>query len=371
MKENRLSISFNMALGSIPLVIAIILYLFIPQEQALYIATAAGVLFCLLQIKGKKKGLSRFILYGSTAVLLLFSGMSMLGINYCPRSLFPILLEVSGVIPSIFYLLNRKRLLAKELGQATDSLKSVALKRYYSSTISSLAIVVVAMVHFIFIALLRLIFGPLSPTMNLLFLQIAPPLVFVCSMVINQMVIKCYNDLAKDFIFVPIMNRAGDVLGRAELTNAIMHPESVIIPVVRIAIAWKGMIYLVPSREMATLRNRCIDLPMETFLRYGEGLEDGARRVMKRQFPHCSVKNLNFHFMYHYHNKYVNRLVYVFLNDLDDESELAAECVDGGKLWTMSQVDHNLEKGVFSSLFEMEYDYLKAIICTREKYKES
>ena len=79
-------------------------------------------------------------------------------------------------------------------------------------------------------------------------------------------------------------------------------------------------------------------------------------------------------------NEYINPVIritvaahgiYLFTLDLDDDSILCNKKFKGGKLWTFQQIEHNLHRNFFSSCFEHEYEQIKEIIYTREKYKES
>lgn len=74
--------------------------------------------------------------------------------------------------------------------------------------------------------------------------------------------------------------------------------------------------------------------------------------------------------MYHFENKVTNRLIYLFILDVEDDNLLRGKQVKDGKLWTFQQIEHNLGKNFFSCCFENEYEHLKDVICTREKYKE-
>ena len=69
-------------------------------------------------------------------------------------------------------------------------------------------------------------------------------------------------------------------------------------------------------------------------------------------------------------NKVTNRLIYLFLIEIEDENLLRDKQTRDGKLWTFQQIEHNLDKNFFSCCFENEYEHLKDVIYTREKYKE-
>ena len=73
----------------------------------------------------------------------------------------------------------------------------------------------------------------------------------------------------------------------------------------------------------------------------------------------------------HFENEVTNRLIYLFIIDLEDDSVLCTPRFKNSKLWNFKQIEENLGKGFFSCCFEDEYEHLKNVIYIREKYKES
>lgn len=54
---------------------------------------------------------------------------------------------------------------------------------------------------------------------------------------------------------------------------------------------------------------------MESYLLYGETLEQGIKRVLLNTLPTASLQDLHFNFMYHFENEATNRLIYLFTLD--------------------------------------------------------
>ena len=76
-------------------------------------------------------------------------------------------------------------------------------------------------------------------------------------------------------------------------------------------------------------------------------------------------------FKNHFENKITNRLIYLFVVNMDNESVLCNPRFKNGKLWTLQQMEQNLKENLFCECLEVEYEYLKDIIYTTEKYKGS
>ena len=65
-----------------------------------------------------------------------------------------------------------------------------------------------------------------------------------------------------------------------------------------------------------------VDIPMECYLRYGESLEAGATRLINNAFPHEKDIKPEFNIVYHFENEVTNRLIYLFIVDIKDDSIL-------------------------------------------------
>lgn len=61
---------------------------------------------------------------------------------------------------------------------------------------------------------------------------------------------------------------------------------------------------------------------MECYLRYGESLEAGATRLINNAFPHEKGIKPEFNIVYHFENEVTNRLIYLFIVDIKDDSIL-------------------------------------------------
>ena len=142
-------------------------------------------------------------------------------------------------------------------------------------------------------------------------------------------------------------------------------------PVIRIAITTHGMLFLCNRPSTASFEKSKMDIPMETYLKYGETLHTGATRLINATFPHSSHMKPEFNIVYHFQNEMTNRLIYLFIIDMKDDSALTSCRFKNSKLWNFKQIEENLGKDFFSSCFEEEYEHLKDVICIREKYKES
>ncbi len=369
--QRILSSRFNMSLGFIPVIISIILCEFITQDTAIYISAGVGLLSSIYSIRHKGTHVPQIILYCTTGMLLLLSVTTLFFANYCPRFMFPLTLEVSAIIPPFIIYLNRKSFLDYHIALTQKYGKQLFAQGAEATIVSARVILIISLLHFLIITFAVLVSYPLGNTTCYILFYIAPPLVFISGILLNQFGIFYFNTVMNRTVFIPIVNTKGDVTGKAIASEAINRKNDYINPVIRIAVASHSMLFLLPRSKYCFFEKGKIDLLMEGYLIYGETLEQGAHRILRQTLPTAPPERLYFNLMYHFENEATNRLVYLFTLDLDDDSILCNKHFKGGKLWTFQQIKHNLGRNFFSSCLEYESEHLEAIIYTREKYKES
>lgn len=360
-----------MSLGYIPVIISIILCEFIIQDIAIYIGAGVGVLSSIYMWQRKGPHIPQFILYSTTGMLLLLTITSFFSADYCPEAMFPFTLEISAIIPPLIIFLNRRRFLSYHTAQTHKCCKQFFAQGAEAAIVSARVLLLIGFLHFLIISLAILFGHPLNDTLRYILFRIMPPCVFILGILFNQFGIYYFNKIMSHTVFVPIVTKKGDVIGKAMPSEAINRKNEYINPVIRITVTSHGMLFLLPRPQCSILEKGKTDILMENYLLYGETLEQGAERILQEILPSAPPQNLHFCFMYHFENEITNRLVYNFILDLNNDFILCNKKFKGGKLWTFQQIEHNLHRNFFSSCFEREYEHTKEIIYTREKYKES
>lgn len=370
-KERILSSKFNMSSGYIPVIISIILCNFIGQDIAIYIGTGIGLLFSMYVLLRKGVHIPHIILYCTTGMLLLLTVTTFFYTNYRPNGMCAFTLEISAIIPPLIIFLSRKRFLDYHASQTHKCCRQLFTQGAEAAIVSARVLLIIGFLHLFAIFCAILISHPLNNTARLILFHIMPPSVFIFSILFNQFGIYYFNKVMSHTVFFPIVDKKGNVIGKAMASEAANRKNDFINPVIRIAVASHGMLFLLPRPQCAVLESGKMDLPMEGYLIYGETLEQGAERLLQQTLPAAPRKDLHFNLMYHFENEVTNRMIYLFTLDLDDDSILCNPDLKGGKLWTFQQIEHNLQRNFFSTCFEDEYDSIKAIIHTREEYRDA
>lgn len=371
LKKGVLSSEFNMSLGFLPVIVSILLCEFINQDISIYIGAGAGILYSIYTLWGKGAKIPNFLLYCSTGMLLLLAITTLLFGDCTTREMFPLTLEISTLIPVMVIFLNRGRFLAHQIIQSKKCCKQLFAQGAESAIVSTRVIIIVAFLHFLAIFIVILTPGTLSETTRNILFRFCPPAVFIVTILFNQFGILYFNQMMEHTAFLPIVNMKGDVIGRSLAVDAINHKNEYINPVVRVAVVHNDMLYLRPRPQRCILDKGKTDIPMECYLLYGETLEQAIVRTVSQVFPQAPIQDLQFNIMYHFENEVTNRLIYLFLIEIEDENLLRGEKqTKDGKLWTFQQIEQNLGKNFFGCCFENEYEHLREVICTREKYRE-
>lgn len=366
-----LSSEFNMSLGFVPIIISIILSEFIKQDAAIYIGTGIGIGGVWYLHKRNGIRVPNFILYLSTSVLLFLSLVTIIPYDFIPPGKLAITLEVSIIAPLLFIYIHKRRFLRYFIKQKDACSKRLFAQGAESAIVSARISLILASLHFVAFNIALFFQRPLSPINNLILFNIFPISIFILSILLNQFVIRYFNNLMRHTEYVPIVNTRGDVIGKGVAINAMNMKNSYINPVIRIAISTHCMLFLCSRPTTAALDKGKIDIPMECYLRYGESLLEGVNRLISNCFPGVEGLEPRFNLMYHFENDITNRLIYLFTIDVEDECILCTPHFKDSKLWNFKQIEENLGKNYFSSCFEEEYEQLKELIYIREKYKES
>ncbi len=364
MVQNKiLSPKYNMAWGMTPGILSMLLCSFIPHQTAIYWGVSVGIISCLYFYGKRKKVLSPYLLYTTTGILTALAAIHLIQPCTSPSSLYILTIEIAILLPVVSILLLRNWL-RKNIIKKHSHIQKQSIE---ATLVSCRIILILGIAHLAITLLAWSIQHPMNHVMQFILLTIIPSLLFITAILINQQCIGYFNRLMKKVFFLPIITPQGDVIGKclpADSKKEYLHP------VIRIAVSVHGLLLLRPKGGEHQAEKGKNDILIEDFLHFGETLEEGAWRMIKKTLHKVPKKALRFHLVHPFSNEHGQRLVYLFSLCLADEKSIPGKQLIGGKLWTFKQIEHELGKHFFSECFEHEYDQLKSIISIREKYRE-
>lgn len=362
-----------MSLGFIPLVLTILLSEFTADDISIYIGLATGIICSIVYYYIRKIKAAHVILLSSTAVLAVFTiiAIAMGKEDEWPQHLLPLTIELTMIPPLLILFWNRKRYstISHEDKRPEDLKEHVRITTLTLSCIRFFFGLVT--VHFAFITIGLILTRSYENGLMWFMLHIGPIIVFILSIIIGQIEIGVLRGVELPE-FVPVVNPKGEVIGKVDKHLAEEYKNTHTNPIIRIAIISQGKLFLSMRGDDKVMDKGKVDTPLETYLLFQEDINNGVERLLKETFPEdWDHLHPEFSIKYRFKNEETNRLVYLFILDLDTEDEiLCGPQFTQGKLWTFQQIEQNLDQNYFSQMFENEYDHLQLIIETREIYKE-
>ena len=371
-RRGLLSWEFNMSLGFIPVLTSIVLCELVGRSIAIIVGIVMALLFSYYYLRHTKRSLPNILLYLSTAILVLVGLADLIFQEGIPDVAYPMTLEIALLISVLVLFLHKKRFINSYLNRSKGVDKTRLRQGIESSFVGVNILLLFGVLHFALIGFALLFFKPLGTGWCFVLYQLLPPVIFVLTIIANQFSLQFFNKIAKQTEFFPIVNPKGGVTGKV-LASEVLEGEhsDKLFPVVRIAVLHNGMLFLCERSQNFLLDKGKTDIPCESYLKFGETLDGGCTRLLEKYFPNVNGLNPTFSITYRFHNDITNRLVYLFLLDVEDETLLTNQRFVGGKLWQLQQIEQNIGQNFFSECFENEFDYLKDIIDIREIYKES
>jgi len=163
----------------------------------------------------------------------------------------------------------------------------------------------------------------------------------------------------KEF-WLPVVNEAGNVIGRVARSISFEKPHLYQHPLIRILVIKSGAIFLTPRTSAICPDFGKYDYPFERMMRYGESVEDTIKDLQKNHFP--KSQKPDFVLKYKHENNIGTWQVLLYLLNVADEKELINIDKNKSKFWPIQQIEDNKGKSCFSALLESELDFMKTLI---------
>jgi isopentenyldiphosphate isomerase len=156
----------------------------------------------------------------------------------------------------------------------------------------------------------------------------------------------------------PIVNDQGKIIGSIQRLTSLNDEKKYMHPIVRVLIIDKSMILLQKRSNGSLIFRGLWDAAVSNHLNMGETIEQCVERTAKEQY---SLSNFKYMYLANYTIEVEKEHHYAFLFVSCQENELKINTIftEQLKWWTQQQIDENLNTGIFSDNFKVEYDLLK------------
>lgn len=359
----------NGTIGILPIAVCMLLSEFLPDPTAIYISIITSICFSALLYFLIGFGGSPILSSASTLLLILLGISTFIPAISIPKGMLPFYAEI-GVIIFVSILLYERRKIKKLILRVNSSrYDENVMHSINSGAIYSRLIQLLCIPHFIITSLFIIFGSPLGPRTSLILLHILPPTILISAIIISQIGLSMLYSLARRVDNIPVLNEKGEVIDKKYSFEAYYYKNRYLNPVIRIAVISNGLMFLSRRPEKFNYNPGKIDLPMETYLQYEEKPEDGVKRILRKYFPENEELDPRFSIKYRFKNEETNRLIYLYILYVEDDSQLCNPRFQDGKLWTIQQIESNLNKGYFGDCFEDEYEQLKDAVMLSEEFK--
>lgn len=353
--DTILSLRFNLALGYLPGLIAMLLTFIIPHGQAIYIGTLIGIVASLFALNHHCKEPKQVLLFSTTGMLMLMSLTHFVSFCNCPDYCHSWVIEIAMLLPVIMMLLTQK-------GLRTSHPTEAEKKHRYRITLETLMAsakisCIVLSIQLLITAIGWLIMG--TSNISRWLFGIFPIVATLLMIVLNQLSLNYFNRMMRQVVTLPIVNTRGDVIGKCLSGDS---RKKYIHPLIRISVVYNGMEFLRERTQKQMSDNKKLDSLIEGLLFFKESLEQGAYRMLREGFPKLPNDNLKFVSRYYIELQGMKRLVYYFVLDLDADYKLMLPQLKQYKPWTLKQIEDNIGKNLFSHYFEYEFENRRKIL---------
>ena len=343
----------NPALGLLPLLVFSILI----TQLDIYYVYAIGIGLSVLPFVFRMMKELR-VLYDISALslLLTFSLVLFFPHHIQPIQLF-LLTEGILLLFLIILRLQRKNLLRKVLKRENEDNKLC----FYESLKVAHQLQYALAFHFVVLLLLRVFTVTIDVFLVLNIFQILA----VILIALEAIRLRLLNNRLKSEEWLPVITESGAVQGRIAKSVSMSMKNRFLHPIIRIALIYDRMLFLKERDSSRLLDPNKLDYPFETYVQYKHNVEEAIKNETKREIKTGSIP-VRFILKYVFENECTKRLVFLYVSMIKSEKEFNNLSLQGGKLWTTSQIEENIGSGIFSETFELEFDYLKNTVLMSE-----
>lgn len=359
----------NQAIGLLPL----LLFMFLDNYFSYLLSFMIGISFCfvclfLYQVLSKDK-IYQFLLLPAATTLILYSVFLCLRLEPVLFIYSPLITEILLVVVLAF-MGFAKRLILRRIRTSHHP----AYKRTLMRTTLNEFFFVAQLVQNLYTLHLFviLVYSILPETMQdvrvmrFLYRELGI-LIGIFLILYEQIRISMVQGSLRKEMWLPVLNDSGKVIGCIARSVSRSLPKKYYHPVVRVAVLYQGMLYLVKRGKKSFVSPDTIDYPFCGYVLFKHTIENTAGEVVGEWGKKSGMKP-RFLIRYKFENEKVKHQVNLFILNIRSEEMMDKLKRPDGKLWTTKQIEENLGAGVFSEYFEQEFGYLQNTVLFAENF---
>lgn len=359
----------NQALGLVPL----LLFLFLDNYFSYLQSFVVSVLFCMVCMlifqTLRRDRIYAFMLLPASLTFVLYSFfLIFLKVESVLTIYTPLIVEVLFVFVLILIKFSKKHLMR----QVRNSDSPMYERTYALTTLNEFFFVSqitqnLYTLHLFVVILYSIVPEQMKTALWTRFLYWDLGLIIgVLVIIYEQIRLMMLQGRLRKEMWLPVLNEKGNVIGSIAYSVSRLLPKKYYHPIVRIALVYKGMLYLSKRNSYSCVSASLLDYPFYRYVLFRQSIEDAVRQAIDKLKVKAHAVKPNLLVRYTFENEKVKHQVSLFVIRVNDENTLNALQYKGGKLWSVRQIEADLGHGVFSEYFEKEFSYLKNTILLAE-----
>lgn len=158
--------------------------------------------------------------------------------------------------------------------------------------------------------------------------------------------------------WLPIINDDGKVIGKVARHISYQEHTKFLHPHLRVLIFNQGRLFIRTSPADNIVSRGLRDTSYSHDLFYSETFTSATQELNER-IGLTGETRARFFTRYLYQDNHINRIIFLYTLIVTDEEAQSLRYFRKGKFWNENEIELNLGKGVFSSVFEEEYELLR------------
>jgi hypothetical protein len=156
----------------------------------------------------------------------------------------------------------------------------------------------------------------------------------------------------------PIVSDHGKIIGSIQHLTSLHDEKKYLHPIVRVHFIDKGMIFLQKRLDDDLICAGLWDTAISNHVRMGETIEQCVDRTALERYD---LKEFKYMYLSNYRSEtdHEHHYGFLFVSCLLADFKPNITFVEQSKWWTLQQIEDNLETGIFSDNFKIEFDLLK------------
>ncbi len=364
---NKVNKNFtNEAIGVFPLLLTMFLNIYFSYTISFIIGIACCFLFIFLFRSVLKNKIFQFLLIPTTITLVLSSLFFVLKIQPVLFQYSTLIAEVLMVVVLAFTGFSKKSVMYRVRNSQIPSQRRILIRSALNESYFIGQILQNLFTLHLFIILLYVHLPDSFKTAgieNLLYHYLGV-IIGIIVIIYGHIRVKIMHGSLKKEVWLPVLNEKGRVIGSMARSISEVSAKKYYHPVVRIAVVYNGMLYLIKRSKDAYVSPDLLDYPLHQYVLFRHSIEGTVNNMLGKL---AEDKSLTPRFMirYTFENDKAKHLVSLYAVSLHSEQQL--EFFTGGKLWTVKQIQDNMKAGIFCEYFEKEFPYLQNTILLAEQ----